>query len=367
MRPHRLLWLVALLFLYTSCDRFPIVDDESNQIDINDRVRPVVVETTPKEGTTVSCSLQAITATFSESINFTTINSQSFRVSANDTVLEGSYAKNASSISFTPTTAFSCQTLFSVTLSTAIRDLNNNALKTSTTWTFQTNNTLDDTPPTIISYSPEENIQNASKNSTIIVTFSEAIDPSSAHDNFYLLDGKQGVVTGTVLPNSHILTFTPQHALNFDETACSTQNGFKSFNASNKFIGFTMSQDNYIGVKIATDLSEANITIYYPSIPIVIPKRIGNQQIPGYNPGGDIGFAIEFAAEILNESFSYFYAEVEGVCYRASIPNSTSSPSDTRLTAYYTNGFTPVVTTGITDLAGNHLENNFSWQFFTTP
>ena len=128
-----------------------------------------------------------------------------------------------------------------------------------------------------------------------------------------------------------------------------------------------MSKDNYIGGRIFSDLEDISMIIYYPGQPILIPSGIDNQQIPRYLAGGEVSFAIEFSSEILSPSFQYFFAEIQGVCYRGAIPDSVFAGVDTTLTAFYTNGFQGLVTTDITDLSGNPLDNNYTWRFFTAP
>ena len=66
-------------------------------------------------------------------------------------------------------------------------------------WTFTTGATPDVTPPTVTNKVPAAGASNVATNASVIVTFSEDMDPLTITSNTILLQGSGGgAITGTV-------------------------------------------------------------------------------------------------------------------------------------------------------------------------
>lgn len=80
------------------------------------------------------------------------------------------------------------------------------------------NNVADTTPPTIQSKSPTNNEQNVSINTTLSVTFSEAMNPSSINSSTFVLSLNNNVINGSYSYSNNTAVFTPSNNLNSSTT-----------------------------------------------------------------------------------------------------------------------------------------------------
>lgn len=102
-----------------------------------DNIAPTVVTTSPS-GTNVPANT-AVSATFSEQINCSTITSASFNVAGGGGMVNGSLSCSTGwDVTFTPTAPLSNNTVYTATLTTAVTDLAGNPLAASKVWTFTT-------------------------------------------------------------------------------------------------------------------------------------------------------------------------------------------------------------------------------------
>jgi hypothetical protein len=103
---------------------------------------PTVASTSPMDATTGSCLTKAVTATFSEAMDASTIATTSFQVTAAGVAVAGtvSYDPAAMLATFVPTAAagFAANTAFVVTITTAVTDLAGNPLAAAKVWGFTT-------------------------------------------------------------------------------------------------------------------------------------------------------------------------------------------------------------------------------------
>jgi len=103
-----------------------------------DNTPPTVISTSPANGATNVATSSVVSATFSEPVNCSTLNSTSFTVTKGGVAVAGSVSCENSMATFIPTAALSNSKTFSVTISTAVKDLSGNALATAKTWSFTT-------------------------------------------------------------------------------------------------------------------------------------------------------------------------------------------------------------------------------------
>jgi hypothetical protein len=115
--------------------------DDDNPTGPVDNLAPTVSSTNPINGAT---GVAIITATFSESMNASTITTSTFTVSGpGPTPVAGTVTYNASTriATFTPTSALAPSTAYTATITTGARDVAGNALASNYTWTFTTSAT----------------------------------------------------------------------------------------------------------------------------------------------------------------------------------------------------------------------------------
>jgi len=125
----------AVLILTAGCSS----DDDDNPIaPPGDTVAPTVSATNPANGAT---GVAVITASFSETMNASTITTTTFAVSGpGGTPVAGTVAYNTSTgiARFTPSSALALGTAFTATITTGARDLAGNALASNHVWNFST-------------------------------------------------------------------------------------------------------------------------------------------------------------------------------------------------------------------------------------
>lgn len=173
---------------------------------------PTVIATSPiNTQTGVPVSTTAVTATFSESINPATINGASFLLTAGEGgAVAGTVSYTGVVASYTLAAPLAPNTTYTATITTAVRDLVDNALASNFTWQFTTGALPDTTPPQVNAVDPANASTDVPSNRRIVATFSEAIDPASLDANSFTLTGLGGApVAGTASVSGSVLTFTP--------------------------------------------------------------------------------------------------------------------------------------------------------------
>lgn len=186
---------------------------------IADTTAPTIITRSPANGATGVATNALVTIQFSEPMDQTTINATNIKLSVTSggAAVAGtvSYDAGTNTATFTPTSALSNNTGYTVTVTTGVKDVAGNALAAQSTSTFTT--VADTTAPTILSTSPPNNATNVAVGSAVTITFSEAMDQTTINGTNIKLQVTTGgaAVAGTVSYNttSHVATFTPTAAL----------------------------------------------------------------------------------------------------------------------------------------------------------
>lgn len=177
-----------------------------------DTMPPTVLSTSPSNGAIDVSVNTAVSATFSEAMNPTTINSATFMLkdSSNNSVT-GTASYTGTTATFTPAGAFASSTVYTATITTGVEDQAGNAMTQDHVWSFTTGIAADTTPPTVSSTTPIDGATDISTTTTVSATFSEAIDPATLDTNtFYVRYGAFGAFfSGTVSYVNTTATFTP--------------------------------------------------------------------------------------------------------------------------------------------------------------
>jgi hypothetical protein len=171
--------------------------------------------TDPSDGTTDVSVDTNITATFSDDIDSTTVDTNSFFI--NGVAGSVSYDIGTKTATFTPTSDLNYNSTYTASITTDVEDLDGNVLAADYTWSFTTGSAPDTTAPTANSNTPLNDATDVPVDATISVTFSEDMDASTIDTNSFTLDNG---VTGTISydSNSTAATFTPSADLNYNTT-----------------------------------------------------------------------------------------------------------------------------------------------------
>jgi len=182
---------------------------------------PEVTGTVPAAGETGVSRGSAISATFSEPIDYSTAKAANFIV-ASATQVSGtvSYNEPTRTITFTPDApGLESLTTYTATVTTGIRDVAQNPLDPAYEWSFTTEQGVDTTGPTVVARNPAANATNVALNTVVTAEFNELVDPLTINPaTFSLLavsGDNPGAVSGAVTYNAYAKTaiFTPSSAL----------------------------------------------------------------------------------------------------------------------------------------------------------
>jgi methionine-rich copper-binding protein CopC len=181
----------------------------------SDTTAPTIVSTNPNNAATDVPINKKITATFSEAMDPLTISTANYAVTgpgASPVSGTVTFAAVGATATFTPAANLAVNTVFTATITTAVRDLAGNALAANKVWTFTTGTSADTTAPTIISTNPNNGDMGVQLNRKINATFSEPIDPSTISTSRFFVTGPGATnITGTISYDAagNIATFSP--------------------------------------------------------------------------------------------------------------------------------------------------------------
>ncbi len=108
---------------------------------------PTVISTDPPNAATGVILSKVLSATFSEAMNPSTINSSTFLLSQGITPVAGTVTYSGTTARFTPNANLLSNTVYTATITTGAKDVAGNALAANYTWTFTTGGTILIAPP----------------------------------------------------------------------------------------------------------------------------------------------------------------------------------------------------------------------------
>jgi hypothetical protein len=182
-----------------------------------------VSSVTPLNNATHIAVNSTISVTFNKSMN-TTSAEGAFTISGGIT---GEFSWSGNTMIFTPDHVLDYNTVYTCTVGTGAEDTTGTALASTYTWSFTTVYSNDTTAPTISSVTPANNDINVATLPTISVTFSEAMNTSSAQNAFTMVAlSAKTVVSGIFNWGGNIMTFAPGTALATNTTyTCNVDTG----------------------------------------------------------------------------------------------------------------------------------------------
>lgn len=174
--------------------------------------KPTVTETAPAD-TNISVALNSkVTATFSESMDATTIDTLSFTVvGAGEPALTGTVSLDAATntASFTPGSNLTISTVYTATLASNVKSSAGSTLAADYVWRFTSGTTTDTAAPSVISTNPANAATGIALNGNLIANFSEALDLTTVNTSTFTLSTGGTPVSGTVNYNNKVATFNP--------------------------------------------------------------------------------------------------------------------------------------------------------------
>jgi hypothetical protein len=189
-------------------------NSSSNSSSDDSSLVPTVIATTPAESDTDVAINHKAVATFSEAMDSTTIDTLSFSViGADEQALSGDVTVDTAShtATFTPDGNFAASTLYTATLTTAIKSTAESvALANDYVWSFTSGTATDVVAPTVISTNPADAATGFALNRAISANVSEALDPATVNASTFTLTP---AVSGVVSYSDKVATFSPSSNL----------------------------------------------------------------------------------------------------------------------------------------------------------
>ena len=166
---------------------------------------PMVIATDPLDNETAVSVGKTVTATFSESMDPTTISATTFTLKQGSTSISGVVTYSGTTASFNPSADLELGTVYTATITTGAKNPLGIAIPADHVWSF----TTETIPPTVISTNPLDNATGVPLNKTVTATFSEPMDPATITDvTFTLADGTTPI-TGIVTYSGSTASFNP--------------------------------------------------------------------------------------------------------------------------------------------------------------
>jgi hypothetical protein len=180
---------------------------------VADVTPPAVLSSVPVSGAVSISASSKVTATFSETMDATTINSSTFTLKQGTASVAGTVSYTGTTATFSPSVALAGNTVYSATVTTGAKDVSGNQLAANYTWSFTTAIPSDVTAPSIISVTPANNGTSVAVNSTATAVFSESMNAGLITASTFTMTQGTTAVAGTVTYSGTTATFTPSAAL----------------------------------------------------------------------------------------------------------------------------------------------------------
>jgi hypothetical protein len=181
--------------------------------DALDTTAPTLTGTINVNGATNVPINTKVGATFSEAMDPLTVTNLTFTLKQGATPVSGAITYSNVSAVFIPASNLDYNTVYTVMITTGVKDLAGNALANNYTLSWTTGEVLDTIAPTVDSTSPTNLATEVATNSAITAIFSEMLDPLTVTNITFSLRLGTAPISGTVTYAGVTATFTPSNSL----------------------------------------------------------------------------------------------------------------------------------------------------------
>lgn len=323
-----------------------------------DQQPPTIIANSPANGATNVSVNTAVTVTFSEAMDATTINATNFtlKVTSSGAAVAGTVIYNSATriATFTPNSPLAAPVNYTATVSTSVKDAAGNPLELNFQFAFTTG---DSTAPTVTATVPANLATNVPNNVVVSATFSEAMDPATINPSTFTLrvTATSALVTGTVAYTSatNTATFTPSAPLASGTPYTATvTTGAKDISGNGLAANFSW-----------TFITTDNVP---PTVTAVSPAN--NATNVAVNSPVNITFSEAMDLTTMNTT----NITVKNTTTSAAVAGTVTYNTTTNVATFTPNvplangtGYTVTVTTGVKDLAGNAMASQFTSTFTT--
>lgn len=199
-------------FIITIANTSGITKDVTVTVTGIDTEAATVTSTSPAKDAVDVAVNSAVSVTFSEAMDASTVTTGTGSLKdAGNNAVAGTVSVSGNTFTFTPSSNLAYSTVYSATLTTAMKDVSGNALASDYTWNFTTGSAPDTTAPTFTSSIPINGATGVQVGSAITLAFSEAILASSATSSTIALkdSNNQAVATSISFIDTQTIKLTP--------------------------------------------------------------------------------------------------------------------------------------------------------------
>ncbi len=305
-----------------------------------------VVSVSPSSGAVGIGTAVDIKAVFNDNIDMTTVDQFTFSVNGGTVAGTFTYDPILKTVIFTPDVDLSYSTLYTVTLTTGIKNDSGNGMAANYTWFFTT---IAQNYISVVSVFPSDGTTDVSTNTVVEAVFNDNIDMSTVDTSTFRING--GAITGTFTydPILKKIIFTPAASLSY---------------SSIHTVTLTTGIKNNSGDTLFTDYTWFFVTAaqYFISVISVSPA----DTLTGVSVTSDILVEFNDNIDMLtvdSSSFSVNGGAVAGAyTYDAQLKTVAFNPAVDLLplTLYTVN-----LTTGIMNVSGESMAAAYTWSFTT--
>lgn len=313
---------------------------------------PQVSSTTPSSGALEVANNAPISATFTEAMDPHTITTTSFTLLAGTTPVLGEVHYVGITALFSPMVDLEGDTTYTARITSDASDLAGNEMMADYSWTFTTGTDQDTTRPMVSSTTPVAGLTEVHLNTSIVATFSEAMDPSTVTTSSFTLSRGATPVAGAVTYSGVSGVFLPAASLEADTLYTASLSSTLTDLAGN-----TLAGDYEWTFTTGTDTDERSPEVSFTN-PAHGATGVASNTIlcAAFSEEMD-PLTISSATFTLREGKSTLTGTVVYVgvtaCFDPAMDLATAST------------FTAMISSDVTDLAGNAMADDFEWSFTT--
>jgi hypothetical protein len=273
------------------------------------------ITSTVPANSALSISLNSrVVAKFSKAIDDTTLTTSSFTLKgAGETALVGTVIVDVPSNTaiFVPTSNFTASTVYTATITTAVKGAAGESLTSDYVWTFTSGSLEDTTAPAVSSTDPTDTETGVAINRNITALFNESLDPTTVNASNFTLTADSGAtdISGEVVYADTLVTFNPT-----DNLAISTEYTATLTSDIKDLAGNVLASNYSWTFTTGTDVASGPMPVNLLTAgDFVILTKTGITNVHTSAITGDIGASPITAASMDN----VFCSEITGTIYGA--------------------------------------------------
>jgi RHS repeat-associated protein len=328
---------------------------------VTDASAPTVLTVSPANGTNSVPVNVRVDLLMSAPVSAASVGSSALVVASGGTSVPGtiSVSSNGTVVTFVPTNLLAVSTTYSLTASGFVDQAGNAVVPFTSSFTTGTSGTANTTLPTVVSVSPLNYATSVSVNGPVVLTFNEAIDPTSVNNVTVPIsvNGLSGVLAGNYIVDGtgKIVTFTPLAPLPGNSTI------FVQV-ATSGVLDLSGNRSNSFFSTFTTGAASDNTA---PVVTMVTPQNGSS----GVGPNAQVVLTFSESLNPSTVNSNNFALLTNGSALGTGTGVTVSA--DNRVITLsgslpVSSTITVLATGGVTDLSGNALAN-FQSQFTTAP